>query len=104
SHTYTGRSGHKDELKCPQPDVRNGEELVVADTITTRLLRVADEARLLIAPHTLCCYHQHQDSENEDDRKPNASNSSRVPVYAADHGIKGTPVHFRLQVCKTKHV
>uniref|UniRef100_A0A3B4AFH2 Uncharacterized protein n=1 Tax=Periophthalmus magnuspinnatus TaxID=409849 RepID=A0A3B4AFH2_9GOBI len=93
-----GRSRHQDELKRPQPDVGNGEELVIADAVTAGLLRVTDKARLLVPPHTLCCNHQHQDSENENDRKPNASNSCRVPVYAADNGIKGTPVHFRLQV------
>uniref|UniRef100_A0A3Q2DME1 Uncharacterized protein n=1 Tax=Cyprinodon variegatus TaxID=28743 RepID=A0A3Q2DME1_CYPVA len=82
----------------PQPDVRDGEELVVADAVTARLLSVAGEAGLLIPPDALGGNHQHQDSEDEDDREPDASDAGGMPVYAADHGIKGPPVHLRLQM------
>uniref|UniRef100_A0A3Q1GG88 Uncharacterized protein n=1 Tax=Acanthochromis polyacanthus TaxID=80966 RepID=A0A3Q1GG88_9TELE len=89
--------GDQDELKRPQADVRDGEELVIANAVAAGLLGVTGEAGLLIPPNTLCSDHQDQDTEDEDDGEPNASNAGRVPVYAADHGIKGPPVHLRLQ-------
>uniref|UniRef100_A0A4W6DFY8 Uncharacterized protein n=1 Tax=Lates calcarifer TaxID=8187 RepID=A0A4W6DFY8_LATCA len=89
--------GHEDDLQHPKTDVGDGESDVVAHVLATGLLGVAGEARLLIAPHLLCRSTQDQDAEDEQD-KPNASDAGRVPVYAADHGIKGAPVHFRLQV------
>uniref|UniRef100_A0A3B3U8Y8 Uncharacterized protein n=2 Tax=Poecilia TaxID=8080 RepID=A0A3B3U8Y8_9TELE len=82
------RGGHQDEL----------EKLVVADAVAAGLLGVAGEAGLLIAPNTLGGNHQHQDAEDEDDGEPNASDAGGMPVYTADHGIKGSPVHLRLQV------
>ena len=95
-----GRGGDQDQLQSPQADVRDGEELVVADAVAAGLLGVAGEARLLIAPDAFGSHHQHQDSEDEDDGEPNPSDACRVPVYAADQDVKGSPVHFRLQVCK----
>uniref|UniRef100_A0A8C3G5T5 Uncharacterized protein n=1 Tax=Cyclopterus lumpus TaxID=8103 RepID=A0A8C3G5T5_CYCLU len=92
-----GRGGDQDELQRPQADVRDGEELVVTDAVAAGLLGVADEAGLLISPDAFRSDHQDQDTEDEDDGEPNASDAGRVPVYATDHGIKGAPVHFRLQ-------
>uniref|UniRef100_A0A3P9NCU6 Uncharacterized protein n=1 Tax=Poecilia reticulata TaxID=8081 RepID=A0A3P9NCU6_POERE len=94
------RGGHQDELESPQPDVRDWEELVVADAVAAGLLGVAGEAGLFIAPNALGGNHQHQDAEDEDDGEPNASDAGGMPVYTADHGIKGSPVHLRLQVCR----
>lgn len=102
-HQQSG-GGDQDELERPQADVRDGEELVVADAVAARLLGVAGEAGLLISPNALSCNHQDQDTENEDDGEPNASDAGRVPVYAADHGIKGPPVHFRLQICRKQRL
>uniref|UniRef100_A0A3B3BPG7 Uncharacterized protein n=1 Tax=Oryzias melastigma TaxID=30732 RepID=A0A3B3BPG7_ORYME len=96
--------GDQDDLQRPQPDVRDGEKLVVANAVAARLLGVADEGRLLIPPNTFGSNHQHQDAKDENDREPNAPNSSRMPVYAADYGIKGSPVHLRLQVCQDTNV
>uniref|UniRef100_A0A3P9KHL5 Uncharacterized protein n=1 Tax=Oryzias latipes TaxID=8090 RepID=A0A3P9KHL5_ORYLA len=79
---------------------RDGEKLVVTDAVAARLLGVADEGRLLIPPNAFGSNHQHQNAKDEDDREPDSPNSSRMPVYAADHGIKGSPVHLRLQVCQ----
>lgn len=67
--------GDQDELECPQADVRDGEELVVANAVAAGLLGVAGEAGLLIPPNTLCSDHQDQDTEDEDDGEPNASDA-----------------------------
>lgn len=44
--------GHRDEydLKDPEAHVRDGEGLVIADILTTRLLSVTAKGRLLVAP------------------------------------------------------
>lgn len=93
-----GRSGDQDELKRPQADVRDGEEVVIADTVAARLLCVAGEAGLLVAPHTLCCDHQHQDAEDEEDREPDATDACGVSVHTADDSIKRCPVHLWFRV------
>uniref|UniRef100_A0A3Q2Q7D2 Uncharacterized protein n=1 Tax=Fundulus heteroclitus TaxID=8078 RepID=A0A3Q2Q7D2_FUNHE len=97
-----GRSGDKDELESPEPDVRDGEEVVIADTVAARLLGVASEARLLVPPHGLSCNHQDQDAKDEQDREPDAADASRVSVNAANDSIKGGPVHFWFRVCRKK--
>uniref|UniRef100_A0A8D3A1X6 Uncharacterized protein n=1 Tax=Scophthalmus maximus TaxID=52904 RepID=A0A8D3A1X6_SCOMX len=94
------RGGDQDELERPQADVRDGEELVITHTVAAGLLGVAGEAGLLISPNAFSSNNQDHDTEDEDDREPNASDAGRVPVYTADHGIKGPPVHFRLQICR----
>uniref|UniRef100_A0A671WX07 Uncharacterized protein n=1 Tax=Sparus aurata TaxID=8175 RepID=A0A671WX07_SPAAU len=83
-----GRSGDQDELERPEADVGDGEEVVIADAVAARLLGVAGEARLLVAPHALCCNHQNQDAENEKDREPNATDACGVSVHTADDSIK----------------
>lgn len=95
-----GGGGDQDELQRPQADVRDGEELVVADAVAAGLLGVADEAGLLVSPDALGSDHQDQDAEDEDDGEPDAPDAGGMPVYAADHGVKAPPVHFRLQFCK----
>uniref|UniRef100_A0A665USZ6 Uncharacterized protein n=1 Tax=Echeneis naucrates TaxID=173247 RepID=A0A665USZ6_ECHNA len=98
-HGYQqGGSGDQDELKRPQADVRDGEEVIIADTVAARLLGVAGEAGLLVAPHALCCNHQDQDTENKQDREPDATDARGVPVHSADDGIKCCPVHLLFRV------
>lgn len=93
-----GGSGDQDELEGPQADVRDGEEVVIADAVAAGLLGVAGEAGLLITPHTLCCNHQDQDAENEQDREPDAADACRVSVHTADYSIKWCPVHLWFRV------
>ncbi len=91
-----------DELQRPQSDVRDGEEMVVADAVAAGLLGVADEVCFLIAPHALRRHHQNHDPENEEDRQPNPPNTGGMPVHTADHGIKRRPVHFWFQIWETE--
>lgn len=88
-HGYQqGRSGDQDELECPESNVGDGEEVVVADTVATRLLRVAGEARLLVAPHALGCNHEDQDAENEEHGEPDSTDAGGVAVHTANDSIK----------------
>ena len=66
----------------------DGEEVVVTDAVAAGLLRVAGEAGLLVSPHALGCNHQDQDAENEQDREPDATDTSGVSVHTADDGIE----------------
>uniref|UniRef100_A0A8C3G8E4 Uncharacterized protein n=1 Tax=Cyclopterus lumpus TaxID=8103 RepID=A0A8C3G8E4_CYCLU len=84
-----GRGGDQDELKRPEADVGDGEEVVVADTVAARLLGVACESGLLIAPHALRRNHQNQDTENEQDREPDATDACGVSVHT-EHGAEST--------------
>ena len=53
--------GHQDDLEDPEANVREGRKGVVADILTTRLARVADEFALLIVVDGLAT----NDSEND---------------------------------------
>uniref|UniRef100_A0A803YHY3 Uncharacterized protein n=1 Tax=Meleagris gallopavo TaxID=9103 RepID=A0A803YHY3_MELGA len=88
-----GRRGDQDELQGPQADVRDGEEVVVADAVAARLLRVAGEGGLLIPPDALGCHHQHHDPEDEDDGEPDAPDGGGVAVHPAQHRVEAGPVH-----------
>uniref|UniRef100_A0A3Q4HGC9 Uncharacterized protein n=1 Tax=Neolamprologus brichardi TaxID=32507 RepID=A0A3Q4HGC9_NEOBR len=70
--------GDKDDLHHPEADVRNGEGRVIADVLTTRLLGVAREAGLLVAPHLLSSSPQHQDAEDEQHCQPDFAHYSGV--------------------------
>lgn len=48
----------------------DGESYVIAHILTTRLLGVADEAGLLVAPHFIRCSAQDQDAEDEQNGEP----------------------------------
>uniref|UniRef100_A0A8C7TC99 Uncharacterized protein n=1 Tax=Oncorhynchus mykiss TaxID=8022 RepID=A0A8C7TC99_ONCMY len=52
-----------------------------ADVVAAGLLGVAGEARLLVAPDRLGRHHEDQDSEDEDDRQPDAADAGGMPVY-----------------------
>uniref|UniRef100_A0A6I8SNQ7 Uncharacterized protein n=1 Tax=Xenopus tropicalis TaxID=8364 RepID=A0A6I8SNQ7_XENTR len=61
-----GRGGHNNELKGPQTDMGDGEEVIIAYTVATRLLCVARKRRLLIPPYTFCSHHEDHDAKDED--------------------------------------
>uniref|UniRef100_A0A7N8X152 Uncharacterized protein n=1 Tax=Mastacembelus armatus TaxID=205130 RepID=A0A7N8X152_9TELE len=75
------RSGHKDDLQHPKAHVGDGKGDIIAHVLTTRLLGVTGED---------------QDAEDEQDREPHFSHHRGV--------LLGAPVHFRLQVCKTRKI
>lgn len=63
--------GDEDDLQHPEANVGDGESLIITNILTTRLLSVTGEVRLLISPNLLSCCSQHQDSEDEEDSQPN---------------------------------
>uniref|UniRef100_A0A3Q1II87 Uncharacterized protein n=1 Tax=Anabas testudineus TaxID=64144 RepID=A0A3Q1II87_ANATE len=76
----------------PEADMGDGEGLVVADVLATRLLGVAFEGGLLISPGRFHRSTQHQDSEDEEDRQPDLSPSSRVGLDLVQQTTQSTPV------------
>ena len=66
-HHQEGRACDEDELKGPQADVGDREEVVVADVFAAGLPGVAVKVGLVVAPHTLCRHHEHHHPEDEDD-------------------------------------
>uniref|UniRef100_A0A4W6EV76 Uncharacterized protein n=1 Tax=Lates calcarifer TaxID=8187 RepID=A0A4W6EV76_LATCA len=60
-----GWRGDKDDLEDPEANVRDGEGPVVADVLTTRLLSVADETRLLVAPNESPITHPYNKDEHD---------------------------------------
>uniref|UniRef100_A0A8D0GF09 Secreted protein n=1 Tax=Sphenodon punctatus TaxID=8508 RepID=A0A8D0GF09_SPHPU len=85
-----GRGGDQDELQGPEADVRNGEEVVVADVLAARLLRVAGEGGLLVSPDALGCHHQHHDAKDEHHREPDAPDGVSVCAFQTAPASTGT--------------
>lgn len=83
----------EDELQGPQADVGDGEEVVVADVGAARLLGVAVEVLLLVAPNPLGRHHVHHHPEHEHHRQPHAPERRGVLVHSAQEGLEGLPVH-----------
>uniref|UniRef100_A0A3B3VYP0 Uncharacterized protein n=2 Tax=Poecilia TaxID=8080 RepID=A0A3B3VYP0_9TELE len=72
------RRGHKDDLEHPQADVGDGEGLVIAHVLASRLLRVANIVGLLVAPHELCRRAQYEDAEDEQHCEPHPADHRGV--------------------------
>lgn len=64
-------SGDKNDLQHPEANVGDREGFIIANVLTTRLLRVTGEIRLLITPNLFGCCTQHQDAEDKQDSQPN---------------------------------
>lgn len=92
-HHQERGAGDEDELQGPQPDVRDGEEVVIADIVAPRLSRVAFEVFLFITPYLLGCHHKHHDPEEENNRQPNSAESCGVLVHPTEEALEECPVH-----------
>lgn len=92
-HHQERRASDEDELQRPQPDVGDGEEVVVADVVAARLSRVAFEVFLLVAPHLLSRHHKNHDPEEEDNGEPHAAKGGGVFVHPAEEALEECPVH-----------
>lgn len=95
-HHQQRGAGDEDELQGPQPDVRHGEEVVVADVVASRLSRVAFEVLLLVAPDLLRRHHEHHDPKEEDDGEPHSAKGGGVLVHPAEEALEECPVHDEL--------
>lgn len=88
-----GRAGDEDELKGPQADVGDGEEVVIADVGAAGLLGVAVKVLLLVPPHSLRCHHVHHHPEHKHHRQPYPPKRSGVFVHPTEECLEGLPVH-----------
>lgn len=68
-----GRAGDKDQLEGPESGVGDGEVVVVANIVTTGLPGVAIKVLLLVTPDLLTGHQEDQESEDENDSEPDAS-------------------------------
>uniref|UniRef100_A0A8C6KFM7 Uncharacterized protein n=1 Tax=Nothobranchius furzeri TaxID=105023 RepID=A0A8C6KFM7_NOTFU len=71
------RCGDEDYLEDPEPNVRDGEGVVVADVLTTRLFGVTNHFGLFIAPNLTRS--QNHDPEQEQDAHPDLPNHQESP-------------------------
>uniref|UniRef100_A0A8C3I7G6 Uncharacterized protein n=1 Tax=Chrysemys picta bellii TaxID=8478 RepID=A0A8C3I7G6_CHRPI len=74
------RSRDKDELKGPQSNVRDGEEVVIANIFASRLQSVADKIILFVSPDFLRSHHKDHNTENEHDSEPDLSDTVHYVV------------------------
>lgn len=91
---HEGGAGHENELQGPQANVGDGEEVVVADVGTARLLGVAVKVPLVVPPHPLGCHHIHHHPEDEHHRQPQPPKRSGVLVDPTEESLEGLPVHL----------
>ncbi|KAJ0062640.1 hypothetical protein NL108_004254 [Boleophthalmus pectinirostris] len=92
---HEGRAGDKDELQRPQADVRDGEEEVVANIGTARLLGITVKVLLLITPHSLCGHYIDHDPEHKHHRQPHSAERCGILIHPTEQGLEGLPVHDR---------
>uniref|UniRef100_A0A5F8G7U1 Uncharacterized protein n=1 Tax=Monodelphis domestica TaxID=13616 RepID=A0A5F8G7U1_MONDO len=86
-------AGDEDELQGPQADVGDGEEVIVADIGAAGLACIAVKILLLIPPHALRRHHVDQHAEDEDQGEPDAAESCRILIDAAQQILEDSPVH-----------
>lgn len=92
-HHQERGAGDEDELKGPQADMGDREEVVVADVVAPRLSRVALEVFLFVTPYLFRRHHKHHDPEEENDREPHSTESCGVLVHPTEEALEECPVH-----------
>ncbi len=92
-HHQERGAGDEDELQGPQPDVGDGEEVVIADVVAPGLSCVAFEVFLLVAPYLFRCHHKHHDPEEENNREPHSAEGCGVLVHSTEEALEECPVH-----------
>lgn len=88
-----GRASDKDQLESPESGVGDGEEMVVADIVTTRLSGIAIKVLLLVTPDLLTGHQEDQEPEDENDGEPDATKCRGVLVHPTEEALKEGPVH-----------
>lgn len=86
-------AGDEDELQCPQADVGDGEDVIVADVGATRLSCVADKILALVAPHSLSCHHENHHSEHKHHGQPDPPERCGVFIHSTEEALQTRPVH-----------
>lgn len=92
-HHHEGRTGDEDELKGPEANVGDGEEVIIADIGASRLTGVAIEMSLVVTPDPLGGHHVDQHPEDEDHRQPDPSEGSGVLVDSTEKALEKLPIH-----------
>lgn len=98
------RAGDKDQLQSPESRVGDGEVVVVADIVATRLPGVAIKVLLLVTPDLFTGHQEDQESEDENDGEPDATERGRVLVHPAEEALKEGPVHGAVSDVRLDHL
>uniref|UniRef100_A0A3B4F633 Uncharacterized protein n=2 Tax=Haplochromini TaxID=319058 RepID=A0A3B4F633_9CICH len=88
-----GWTSHKDQLESPESGVRDGEVVVIADILTTRLAGVAIKVLLFVAPDLFTSHQEDQEPEDEDNGKPDSTKPCGVLVSPTEETLQEDPVH-----------
>uniref|UniRef100_A0A3Q3IA52 Uncharacterized protein n=1 Tax=Monopterus albus TaxID=43700 RepID=A0A3Q3IA52_MONAL len=71
----------------------DGEVVIVADVVTTRLAGVAVKILLLITPHLLAGHQENQKPKDENNCEPDATKCRGVFVHPTEEALEEGPVH-----------
>lgn len=92
-HHQQRRTGDEDELQCPQADVGDREDVVIAHVAAAWLGCVADKVFVVVPPHSLGRHHEHQHPEDENHGQPDTAKHSGVLVNPTEECLQCRPVH-----------
>lgn len=93
SDDHERRAGDEDELQCPQADVGDGEDVVIAHIGAARLSRVADEVLALVPPNPLSGHHEDHDPEDEHHGQPDPPEGRGVFIHPTEDVLQSRPIH-----------